>query len=884
MKKLLALVVAVVAGSVLAAEGARTSFRFASWNIGHFSLGNQPSSSVRPEEAEARSADYRRFLGEVGADVIGVCEYSADFCKDGTVRTEQAVFGDYGQRTVGTNALWRWNAVFSKGFPVTDGASVPFTADYPGLHKWLKGTAYTTSVLEIAGERVVFAQVHLAWEELRLRRAQMDQLIRDLADESHVVIAGDFNVGIDATEGFEAYLKDRTKVSRRAKSGEFELFRKAGYALGNDESFPTAPAGDRKYPLDNIIVRGLKIRDFRVFDRPDLSDHALVTAVLELDGPCAAAQPGVMMRFASVQTRSLAEWKETAKAFAGNPGCCDDIWFSTGESFPSVGWHRGNAARIAAAAADLRALGIGVSLQFEATIGHGDPFPTAEEKKIFEKPWTGWTGPSGVECKYCNCPRQPAFLKRLAEICELYAEIRPAVVWIDDDLRVVNHYPASGKDGPGCWCTKCIADFSAEEGRPWTREALHAAWKGDEKLRERWYGFSARSMAEVACTIARSFRKVAPKIELGIPIGEYFVNDPDVAQIRARLLADKKIPAKGYFDEREMNRNTAVFITSFKPEVLKMISHNIYHCYGAETPYSCSYYGYKRYRAFEEAFPEIKGKKWWLSEIRPRSDEDNRCQRMFREALIMGHYSLMTIMQPEVDGFNHHQIFALSGGIYESNGRSWMIQWRDAGGDLPDMRAPMNRTRLDIGAMGVVYRILAEGILQHPLFFHHGTSKEMDTEDTFYTSSRFTDEVYAQRRARKEGKKGMFGGKDIPAVKGEVEWLAATNPNRTELCLLMVNSKNAAETVTVTVPGMQFAAPSYRTVSCPERFLDCREIPGEAKPWKELAWEETQFGYDVVPMEKYEGMKPASDVLTVTIEPHTVQTVTVVMRGAPKKK
>ena len=372
-------------------------------------------------------------------------------------------------------------------------------------------------------------------------------------------------------------------------------------------------------------------------------------------------------------------------------------------------------------------------------------------------------------------------------------------------------------------------------------------------------------------------RKVAPKIELGIPIGEYFVNDPDVKQIRDRLLADKKIESKGYFDEREMNRNTAAFIMAFKPEVLKMISHNIYHCYGAETPYSCSYYGYKRYRAFEEAFPEIKGKKWWLSEIRPRSDEDNRCQRMFREALIMGHYSLMTIMQPEVDGFNHHQIFALSGGIYESNGRNWMIQWRDAGGDLPDMRAPMNRTRLDIGAMGVVYRILAEGILQHPLFFHHGTSKETDTEDTFYTSSRFTDEVYAQRRARKEGKKGLFGGKDIPAVKGECEWLATTDYGRGELCLLMVNSKSVAETVRVTVPGRRFAAPTYRTVTCPERFLDCRELPGEAKPWKELAWEDSQFGLEVVPMEKYEGMKPVADVLTVTIEPHTVQTVTVMM-------
>ena len=534
MKKLLALVTAVVAGSVLAAEGARTSFRFASWNIGHFSLGNQPSSSVRPEEAEARSADYRRFLGEVGADVIGVCEYSADFCTDGTVRTERAVFGDYGPRTVGTNALWRWDAVFSKGFPVTDGASVPFTADYPGLHKWLKGTAYTTSVLEIAGVRVVFAQVHLAWEELRLRRAQMDQLISDLADEPHVVIAGDFNVGIDATEGFEAYLKDRTKVSRRAKSGEFELFRKAGYALGNDESFPTAPAGDRKYPLDNIIVRGLTIRDFRVFDRPDLSDHALVSAVLELDGPCAAAQPGVMMRFASVQTRSLAEWKETAKAFAGNPGCCDDIWFSTGESFPSVAWHRRYLDVLREAAKDVRKAGVRVSLQFEATIGHGDDFPTEEEKKIFDKPWTGWTGPDGTECRYCNCPRQPAFLRRLADVSELYAEIRPAVVWIDDDMRITHHPPVSGRDAPGCWCATCVADFAAEEGREWTRETLRTAYGTDKDLQTRWHDFSSRSMARAARTIARAFRKVSPRTRMGLQTAADRIR---MAEIVVRALA-----------------------------------------------------------------------------------------------------------------------------------------------------------------------------------------------------------------------------------------------------------------------------------------------------------------------------------------------------------
>mgnify|MGYP003312093330 CR=1 FL=1 len=229
--------------------------------------------------------------------------------------------------------------------------------------------------------------------------------------------------------------------------------------------------------------------------------------------------PCVMLRFSSAQTRSLAEWKETAKALAANPGCCDDVWFSTGESFPGLDWHRRNVECLKVAADDVRRLGIGVSLQFEATIGHGDDFPTDAEKRRFDKPWKGWTGPDGCECRYCSCPRQPGFLRRLTEVSELYATIRPSVVWIDDDLRVVNHSPVTGKDGPGCWCAKCVADFAAEDGRNWTRETLSAAWKTDEGLKSRWYAFSARSMAEVACVIARAFRKVSPSTRMGLQTG-----------------------------------------------------------------------------------------------------------------------------------------------------------------------------------------------------------------------------------------------------------------------------------------------------------------------------------------------------------------------------
>ena len=228
----------------------------------------------------------------------------------------------------------------------------------------------------------------------------------------------------------------------------------------------------------------------------------------------------VMLRFSSAQTQSLGEWRQTAKAFAANRGCCDDVWFSTGESFPGLDWHRRNVEVVRVAAEDLRKLGIRVSLQFEATIGHGDSFPTAEEKARFDKPWTGWTGPDGTECKYCSCPRQDGFLKRLAEVSELYAVIHPEVVWVDDDLRLEGHWPVTGREGPGCWCDKCVADFSKQEGRTWTRAELHKAWKRDKALQDRWGDFSAGSMAEVARVIACAFRKVSPKTRLGLQTAE----------------------------------------------------------------------------------------------------------------------------------------------------------------------------------------------------------------------------------------------------------------------------------------------------------------------------------------------------------------------------
>ena len=378
--------------------------------------------------------------------------------------------------------------------------------------------------------------------------------------------------------------------------------------------------------------------------------------------------------------------------------------------------------------------------------------------------------------------------------------------------------------------------------------------------------------------------KIWPKVPLGMVLCELFEENPDLTQVRNRMLSAGEIKTEGYFSAHVFNQYTTRFVVAMS-NYMDKVSHVIYHAYGAESPYSCSYYGIQRFRNFAEAFPAVKGKKMWLSEIRVRSDEDNRCQRMFRESLISAHYALMAICQPEMDGYNQHQMSNIHGGLYWSNGRVFQGQWRDdCGGDYADFRAPEGKPRLLVGHMGVMCRILTEAIKEHPLVMSHGTSKAHDVEDAFFTSARVCDQVYARRRALKEGKKpflGLFGG--VPEVEGEVEYVVLLNPHRNRVSIIMVNTKNEKVDFTFRAKGRELAAPAYVTLSCPEEFLDKCVIPGDGAAWRQLSWEDTQTGYYVVPMSVNDGLKLNCEALNLSIAPHTVQSVTFATRNSPKK-
>lgn len=231
----------------------------------------------------------------------------------------------------------------------------------------------------------------------------------------------------------------------------------------------------------------------------------------------ALAAPVLQLRLRAPDIASDAAWNATRAMIAANPGCCDEVWLSTGIGVPPVGVHADRAARMVRAAKELRALGIMPSLQFQATLGHGDGLSLTEDCSA--KKWTGWTGSTGVEAKACNCPRQSGFLEYVRAVARLYAEFKPAYVWIDDDLRFDNHAPATAGSRPGCWCERCIADFNAATGGKWTRTSLDAAVANDAALMKSWIAFSEDSIAEVARVIAEEFHRISPDTRMALQHG-----------------------------------------------------------------------------------------------------------------------------------------------------------------------------------------------------------------------------------------------------------------------------------------------------------------------------------------------------------------------------
>ena len=250
-----------------AVDAAYGTLRVVQRNIGHFAMGTARNSTVTAEESAARACEYRAKIDELGADILGVSEYSDLFDIAGTPSTN-AVFAAFPTRIIGPQNAYQCNAVFSK-LPCVRSEVVNYHARH-------QQTYFLDAVFLVGTNEVHFVQTHLDWSSCDMaadaRPRQIRQIIEHFRDVPRVIISGDWNV---------------------YGAGEYYPLIMAGYTLANcgyAGCLNTVPKFDkrmpcRRFPLDNVAVRGFRVGDVFLDDvKCLLSDHRIIGCTLSFFG------------------------------------------------------------------------------------------------------------------------------------------------------------------------------------------------------------------------------------------------------------------------------------------------------------------------------------------------------------------------------------------------------------------------------------------------------------------------------------------------------------------------------------------------------------------------------------------------------------------------
>ncbi|HOF89000.1 MAG TPA: hypothetical protein PLZ36_13000, partial [Armatimonadota bacterium] len=189
---------------------------------------------------------------------------------------------------------------------------------------------------------------------------------------------------------------------------------------------------------------------------------------------------------------------------------CDTEEFSHG--IPTVEWLRGYQPLLMRARDALRGMGVEYSLNPWVTQGHidrgrdiRDVFPGMRMQ----------VGHDGAEARAQACPLCDVWQAHTAQLWTLYAETRPHVIWVEDDIRTFNHLPVRY----GCFCAEHLRRFSARAGEPVARAALVGALLAPgapHPWRALWLELQAEVMMDTVRFLQETVHAASPETCLGL--------------------------------------------------------------------------------------------------------------------------------------------------------------------------------------------------------------------------------------------------------------------------------------------------------------------------------------------------------------------------------
>ena len=269
-----------------------SKFSFCSYNIGHFSLGKDYDTFISDQKEDldytnygnstpysnyaAQLARWRQMLNEYSPDIIAMCEYITTFAHNqaGDVATADAIFGRYPYNRVGSlpsATSYMRTAVFAN---MVLGASSE--GSYP--HTAQAGRYYQIVNVNMGGTPVKVVVTHLDFSNDSYRIEQMQTLIAAFANDTHVIICGDFN-NVDSSE-FDLFTAAGYTMANHEYLGDIYTYPSSGTEVWNSSGHNLFEHPDRA--LDNIMVKGFAMSNVRIIDRCDLTDHCGVICDLTL--------------------------------------------------------------------------------------------------------------------------------------------------------------------------------------------------------------------------------------------------------------------------------------------------------------------------------------------------------------------------------------------------------------------------------------------------------------------------------------------------------------------------------------------------------------------------------------------------------------------------
>ncbi len=198
-----------------------------------------------------------------------------------------------------------------------------------------------------------------------------------------------------------------------------------------------------------------------------------------------------------------------------HPGSCDEVWFATDYGFPPLEKHAADALALTESAEKFRKAGIRVSLQLSNSIGHG--------QYMCSRDCTGLVGPDskvgkmvdadGTKADYCFCWNDEYFRNYTFSALRYYLRaVKPYSVWVDDDLRAVNHDPVRH----GCFCDGCMEKFNSRYGTDFDREGLVKAIHKDIEIRKKHVEFLRSSLYDFTYHLGLVIHEELPQCRMAL--------------------------------------------------------------------------------------------------------------------------------------------------------------------------------------------------------------------------------------------------------------------------------------------------------------------------------------------------------------------------------